>query len=425
MAALLVGQPRRVQEIVFTTVMDESSFSSSQMDKGDISSATGQQSSSRGPFQQTIGWNSDPAARRDLATSLGMFLHGGVNPGTDGLYAKDWQNPAVSVPELCQQVQGSQFDGHTNWPGQGVLPRAQNYIDAYPAAMEMLDLEGTHTVTDIRDLADVLRAAGIANVIELDGWKSTGETDGPFDPIGILLHHDAMGFGENSDPSDDMNVPSYMRQNGVGGSQLWLRADGAAVLMAAGRKWHAGLGRGWGDVPANSGNSRMLGIETDYSGTGPWPDALMQTIYRASAAIKQHYGFSTSNCCGHREYAPDRKVDPANFDLDLWRARLNMDLHGSNNSPTSTPPETPPTPAPFPWPPKPVTPTPEEDDMYSDADRARDVQAAKDLASIKSILTTLAPNMQHLWDWTSNTSTGIAARVKGIARKLGVGDGPA
>lgn len=406
MAALVQAQPRKVQECVLTAGLVECSYSTSQMGKGDISATTGTQSTSLGWFQQTAAW-APQTDRLDLAASVKLFLEGG-HDGQRGLLSFDYASNAYTVPDLCQMVQGSQYDGTTDWSKKGaaygVLPWAQNYKDAYPAALEMLDLQKGYDRMMLTDLADVLRAAGLT-VIEWSGWKDRTETDGSFNPIGILLHHDAMGLGENSNPGDDMNVPSYMSQNGVGGSQLWIRADGVCVTMAAGRKWHAGLGRGWGDIGQNSGNSRMLGIETDYSGSGPWPDALVSAIYRASAAIKQHYGFSVSNCCGHREYAPDRKVDPANFDLDVWRTRLDMNLDNRTPATPATPPR-------FPWPP-PVTPaanTPPkvEDDMFTDADRKDLNQAKADIAALKAQLSGIGAGDSVLFT-NYNGGIGIAS----------------
>lgn len=417
MAQLVAGQPRRIQECVFTAGLVECSYLTSQMHTGDISSATGKQSSSLGWFQQTKAWGS-AVARMVLATSLQLFLNGGPD-GQRGLYNLDWQNDSNTVPDLCQMVQGSQFDGKTNWPGQGILPWAQNYKDAYPAAVEMLDLSKGATVTTITDMADVLRGAGIP-VVELPGWKNTGETDGPFNPIGILFHHDAMGL-HNS------NVPSYMSQNGNNGSQVWIGYyDGqtpSVVLMAAGRKWHAGLGQGYGDIPPNSGNSLMIGVETDYTGSGPWPQELIDLVFKATAVIKQHYGFNTSNCCGHKEYAPDRKIDPANVDLDAWRAQL------SGNVPVVVHPTTPT----FPWPPV-IAPTPPpalpnllEEIMALDRNSAEYKALVADIAT--AVLTTPAVqvanvatpiNVANVLSQVANETTANWTRTAGIQASLAV-----
>lgn len=287
---------------------------------GDISYGTGKPSTSLGIYQQTAGYG--PAAdRMNIVTATQMFLFGGPQ-GQRGYVNTD---PARSVPLRIQDVQGSQFDGkpHTN-PATGrveVLPYAQNYIDSYQAAVEIVAEEGT-TVRLITDVADVLRSAGLT-VIERPGWKDRYETDGGFDPIGLLLHHDAMGLGWNSNPNDDMNVPAFMEQNGNSGSQLWVRKDGAWAVMSSGRKWHAGRGIGYGDIGRDRGNTLTIGIETDHTIGNPWPDVQVDSIYRGSAAMVQHYGFKAGNCFGHKEYAPDRKIDPENFDLDLWRSKLS------------------------------------------------------------------------------------------------------
>lgn len=174
-------------------------------------------------------------------------------------------------------------------------------------------------MTQLVHLADVLRAAGLT-VVELAGWQSRGENY-PFDPIGLLLHHDAMGLGWNDNPGDDMNVPEYMSQDGVDGSQLWVRKDGAWVVLAAGCKWHAGTGS-WPGVPG-SGNTYLLGIETDHTIGDPWPDVQVQSIDIGSRALYRHYGMAIA--IGHKEWAPARKIDPENFNLDAWRSYIRAD----------------------------------------------------------------------------------------------------
>lgn len=179
----------------------------------------------------------------------------------------------------------------------------------------------------LTDSADVLRAAGLI-VIEMPGWQDRYETDGGFLNLGIMFHHDAMGL-------HTMAVPNNMSKNGVGGSNFWVRFDGVWVIMSAGRKWHAGLGDGWGGIPANSGNTYVASVETDYSGTGPWPEALLPALYKGTKALRDHYDYDVDQyCCGHKEYAPNRKIDPANTDLNAWRSYLK-------SSPAPTPPPSP------------------------------------------------------------------------------------
>jgi hypothetical protein len=170
----------------------------------------------------------------------------------------------------------------------------------------------------IADIAGPLRAAGLT-VVELPGWSSRGESDGGFTPLGVIWHHDGEGLGFNDDPTDDNNVADFMSQNGNNGAQLWIRRDGVVHLLAAGRKWHAGIGSGFGQVPANDGNTFAVGIETDHTFGNPWPSELVDAVLTTSAVLGEHYGWSTQNMCGHKEYAPDRKPDPESIDCGEWR----------------------------------------------------------------------------------------------------------
>jgi hypothetical protein len=191
----------------------------------------------------------------------------------------------------------------------------------------------------IGDIADPLRAAGLA-VTELPGWRTRGESDGGFSPIGVIWHHDGMGLGFDGDPSNDDNVAEFMSQNGNNGAQIWIRKDGNVHLLASGRKWHAGIGRGFGDIPANDGNTFAVGIETDHTFGNPWPQELVDAIVATSAVLGNQYGWSTSNMCGHKEYAPDRKPDPEGVDCNEWRRLTGVkkiQLLGPAPTPTPKP----------------------------------------------------------------------------------------
>lgn len=259
----------------------------------------------------------------------------------------------------------------------------------------------------LTDLADVLRAAG-QQVLELPGWKTRGESDGRFDPIGILLHHDAMALGWNSNPNDDLNVPKYMSQNGNDGSQLWVSRHGLWVVMAAGRKWHAGLGQGWADIPANSGNSLMLGVETDHTDGDPWPAEQMAAINDGCRALVRHYGWQARDCCGHLEYAPGRKHDPSGLDLNAWRAYLaSSGKPAPATTPTATPPE------------EDDMPTAKEivDELLSRpipvTDNTRD--PVKQTYSVQALLAQVVYLQSVLWQLRAPSAAAVAAIVKANA----------
>lgn len=164
---------------------------------------------------------------------------------------------------------------------------------------------------------DVCRAKGVI-VYEMPGWQGRGES-GSFSIRGVLLHHDAMGLRND-------NVPNYMAQNGVAGSQVWIKFDGTLYVLAAGLKWHAGAGGGWGSIPADNGNAYCLGIETDYSGSGPRDPRIDDAIHLVTRAAVEYYKLNPARDLAlHKEYAPDRKVDLANFDADDWRRRAAQD----------------------------------------------------------------------------------------------------
>lgn len=201
------------------------------------------------------------------------------------------------------------------------------------------------------DLPPLLRRYGI-NVVEMPGWKTRGSD--PFNPIAILDHHDAMGL-------HNMNVPNNMIREGQYGSQVWVGWDGRVAMMASGNSPHAGTGSGYGVIPANAGNRTCIGIETDYKGSGDWPDDLVRSwrILRFCLAKLMGWtpGMVNARLAGHKEYAPARKPDPANFSMAQARADLVTDLTRgyppgfapANNPSTSTP--------------APATPTNNEEDM--------------------------------------------------------------
>lgn len=170
-----------------------------------------------------------------------------------------------------------------------------------------------------------IRARGVT-VVEMPGWQTRDSGDGPFAPIGILDHHDAMGLHTDA-------VPRNMTKPQTDGAQLWIHSNGSLYMLAAGRCWHAGSGSGYGDILGGSGNTLSVGIETDYSGTGPWPPALLATWRIVHHELAKLIGFSAPQVArrlaGHKEYAPARKVDPGNLDMGVMRANLVADLSGA------------------------------------------------------------------------------------------------
>lgn len=188
----------------------------------------------------------------------------------------------------------------------------------------------------VSDLAGILRAAGLT---VSTAYTGPGETDGGFSPLGLILHHDAAGlsYTDGWGGKDDTSIAAYMAKPGNNGAQFWVGRSGTWYILAAGRMWHAGTGSGYGNIPANAGNTYAYGIETDYGPVRPgwsgptvssegytwpaWDAAHIEAINVGSRALAKALGLNTF--CGHKEYAPDRKIDPANLSLDDWRAAIN------------------------------------------------------------------------------------------------------
>lgn len=83
--------------------------------------------------------------------------------------------------------------------------------------------------------------------------------------------------------------------------------------------WHAGKSSLHGDEAVNS---RSIGIELTHSGDNatPFPEAQYGALEALLLYLVQRYGVKPENLVGHRDVAPDRKVDPADsFDWERVR----------------------------------------------------------------------------------------------------------
>lgn len=185
-------------------------------------------------------------------------------------------------------------------------------------------------------LADVLRDAGCP-VVEEDGWRTRGRSGGTWEPSGIVLHHDASPPGETS---HGVNVILNGRP-GLSGplSQLWLDFDGRWHIVAAGRANHAGLGK-WSDIPANRGNEFLIGIETDHTTNEAWSLAQNRSGITGLIALSDRLGIRRdattlrSRLIAHKEWAPDRKIDPDPLNMHDLRSVV---LSGRNTTRPSEP----------------------------------------------------------------------------------------
>jgi N-acetyl-anhydromuramyl-L-alanine amidase AmpD len=99
-----------------------------------------------------------------------------------------------------------------------------------------------------------------------------------------------------------------------------LARSGVFWIVAAGKAWHAGVGK-WQGI--SNGNSSFIGIEAENVGdhTDPWPAVQMDAYKRGVAAILKHIGAKPIMCAGHKEFAlPKNRKDDPSFDMDAFRA---------------------------------------------------------------------------------------------------------
>lgn len=170
---------------------------------------------------------------------------------------------------------------------------------------------------NMRDMADVLRAAGVP-VVEEGDWQHRG-TGGSFDAQSIMLHHDASPPGSSSSSAD------YIIDNLL--AQVWLDYWGTWHLIAAGRMNHAGKGS-WPGVPTDNANATFIGIETDHTTNEQWTSGQRQYGLRGLLALADWLGIRHSlddlfrHLIAHKEWAPTRKVDPDPLDMDDLRALI-------------------------------------------------------------------------------------------------------
>lgn len=158
-------------------------------------------------------------------------------------------------------------------------------------------------------------------VVEVPGWQTRGSSS--FAPRGHVLHHDVI----TDQPGTHDSVPPIIidgRSDLPGPlANFWLERDGDVHLCAAGRANHAGEG-GWkgldsnGDVWGTEMNN--LGVPSD-----EWPEPQLEAMARLAAATADYSGFTAATVCGHKEWAPTRKIDPHTIDMSSFRRWVELE----------------------------------------------------------------------------------------------------
>lgn len=198
-------------------------------------------------------------------------------------------------------------------------------------------------------LADVLRRAGL-RVTEVPGWETRGTLDSQGNPRelsivnGVVCHHTATP----PTASDDVVVSILVKGRAdLPGplSQTGLSRSGTYYVVAAGRCNHNGFGR-WGND--------SLAIEAFNDGEGErWPRVQLDAFEKGAAAILKHVGKNEAFAQAHREQDPGRKTDPVGIDMMKFRQAVARHQRG------------------------------EEDDMFSDKDRAVLVETSQSVDDVR------------------------------------------
>ncbi|WP_149180883.1 peptidoglycan-binding protein [Streptomyces sp. TRM49041] len=201
-------------------------------------------------------------------------------------------------------------------------------------------------------LVEILRAEGV-RVVEYGSWRTRNRNHkGSFGPInGVMIHHTVSS---GTDASVRLCYDGYASLPGPLCHGV-IAKDGTVYLISAGRANHAGAGDdevlravvAERELPAPNdraadGNVHFYGFEAINLGNGrdPWPEAQLDAIERASAAICRAYGWTAASVIGHKEWT-SQKVDPRGFSMTTMRERIDRRLGAKPEQPKPTPPPAP------------------------------------------------------------------------------------
>lgn len=162
------------------------------------------------------------------------------------------------------------------------------------------------------DIGTYIQKYGVP-VEYVPGWEKRGNVS--FNPKAVVAHHTA-GAPTGIRPS--LNVCTYGRA-GLSGPlcNIFLDRNGVAVVVAAGRANHAGVG----GFRGLTGNSAVFGIEAESTGVGtlPWTDAQLKSYPKVIAGLLDSIGQDHTWVTNHKVWAPTRKVDCAGLTNDWFQ----------------------------------------------------------------------------------------------------------
>lgn len=178
----------------------------------------------------------------------------------------------------------------------------------------------------------------------IDGWGTRGSSS--FNPRGSVSHWTANGSSRDR-PSLGVCING---RPGLPGPlcNVFTARSGVAVVVAAGRANHAGVG-GWRGL---SGNSSVFGTEVEGSIGGTFGTDFTQAQLDAYPRVVAAYHWLMQNdpllwACGHSEWTT-RKIDVGSYAPTLRRQAADLLTKSTTNPQTQTAPP----------------PVPEDDPMY-------------------------------------------------------------
>ena len=190
----------------------------------------------------------------------------------------------------------------------------------------------------------MLRDALGSRLRTLPGWRACGHGD--FQDIrGVMVHH----TGNSAETAESIRRGSPPELPGPV-ANLHIAPDGTVTIVAVGVAWHAGYGSyPW--LPEDDANPHMIGIECAWPDPLPyppyepdlhqrWPDSQIISMRDTCAALALRLGVSAEHVIGHREWAGHKqgKIDPANLDMNWFRAEVAKAMRGEFEAPAAAVP---------------------------------------------------------------------------------------
>lgn len=187
----------------------------------------------------------------------------------------------------------------------------------------------------VKDLAKAARTSGL-KVIELPDWK-TNESNGGFDPKGVLVHHTGA-YDAITDAKSDREYAMWLAFTGRSDlppplCNIAFSAESVVYICAAGNANHAGAAKRSGPMPAAADGAVIyIGIEAMNDGSQGWDSkgftadgeeiTQFEGYARLCAALCIYYGWDASCVRAHKETSTTGKWDPGLLDMAKFRARI-------------------------------------------------------------------------------------------------------